>query len=167
MRISHIVIAAGIALAAAPVAANNANPQIDYDGFVALTLGLKQTREAHRLPLEDFLARARSDGAILLDTRSAEAFRQGHIAGAVNLPFSDFTSDALAKVLGADGARPIFIYCNNNFTDNAVPVMSKKAPLALNIPTFINLHGYGYTNVWELADAVPTTAVEWITAEAS
>lgn len=28
----------------------------------------------------------------------------------------------------------------------------KSARLALNIPTFINLHGYGYQNVYELAD---------------
>lgn len=30
--------------------------------------------------------------------------------------------------------------------------VNKAPPLALNIPTFINLHGYGYTNVYELAD---------------
>ena len=29
---------------------------------------------------------------------------------------------------------------------------NKLPPLALNIPTFVNLHGYGYTNVYELAD---------------
>ena len=28
--------------------------------------------------------------------------------------------------------------------------MRKSRPLALNIPTFINLHGYGYKNVYEL-----------------
>ncbi len=163
MRISYLAFATALALTVTPATAQDANSQIDYDGFVALTLGLAQTREAHRLPVRDFLAKARREDAILLDTRSAEAFRQGHIAGAVNLPFSDFTSDALAEVLGPDGDRPIFIYCNNNFTDNVAPIRSKKAPLALNIPTFINLHGYGYTNVWELADAVPTEAVEWIT----
>lgn len=32
--------------------------------------------------------------------------------------------------------------------------VSKMAPLALNIPTFINLRGYGYANVYELADAI-------------
>ena len=33
-------------------------------------------------------------------------------------------------------------------------MVTKAAPLALNIPTFINLHGYGYGNVWELADVI-------------
>ena len=31
-------------------------------------------------------------------------------------------------------------------------VTNKLPRLALNIPTFVNLHGYGYTNVYELAD---------------
>jgi len=92
--------------------------------------------------------------AILLDTRSAADFARGHIAGAVNLPFSEFTDAKLETVLGENRDRPIFIYCNNNFSDTVAPVMTKRAPLALNIPTFINLHGYGYTNVWELADVM-------------
>jgi hypothetical protein len=42
--------------------------------------------------------------------------------------------------------------------------MLKRAPLALNIPTFINLHGYGYGNVWELAGEVSLTdpRVDWV-----
>jgi hypothetical protein len=60
----------------------------------------------------------------------------------------------------------ILIYCNNNFSNRRRPVPIKAAPLALNIQTFINLVGYGYANVWELADVVDFTdpAVEWVTA---
>jgi hypothetical protein len=144
------------------VYAQDANPQIDYDGFVALTSELGAVRAAHRLPIDDFLQQAHAEGAILLDTRSAAAFAEGHLEGAVNLPFSDFTDAKLAKVLGPDRTRPIYIYCNNNFSDNVAPVVSKRAPLALNIPTFINLHGYGYTYVWELADVVATADVPWV-----
>ena len=32
--------------------------------------------------------------------------------------------------------------------------LTKALPLALNIQTFVNLVGYGYKNVWELADVV-------------
>ena len=37
-----------------------------------------------------------------------------------------------------------------------VPMVKKEKQLtlALNIPTFINLYGYGYRNVYELADLV-------------
>jgi len=156
-----LALACAVPLAAADPAPN---PLIDYDGFTALTLELASVREAHRLPWDEFVNGIEREDAILLDTRSAAAFAAGHIDGAVNLPFSDFTDDKLEKVLGADRDRPIFIYCNNNFSDNAEPVTSKRAPLALNIPTFINLHGYGYTNVWELADVVATSdpKVPWV-----
>ncbi len=142
------------------------NPQIDFDGFLELTAELGEVRAAHRLPVDEFLAKAQSEGAILLDTRSVYAYRLGHVEGAVNLPFSDFTDEKLAEVLGSDRNRAIYIYCNNNFSDNVAPVVSKRAPLALNIPTFINLHGYGYTNVWELADVVATSDVPWVSAPA-
>lgn len=142
-----------------------ANPQVDYAGFAALTSELGAIRQAHLLPWSEFSARMGAGDALLLDTRSAAAFAQGHIAGAVNLPFSDFTDDKLAAVLGTDRGRPIFIYCNNNFSDNRPPVTAKRAPLALNIPTFINLHGYGYTNVWELKDIVAIRDVPWAAGE--
>ena len=140
------------------------NPQIDYGAFLQLTGELGEVREQRLVDLVRFNEMRESGEAILLDTRSAAAFEQGHIEGAINIPFSDFTDEKLAKVLGDDKARAILIYCNNNFSDNAVPVVSKRAPLALNIPTFINLHGYGYTNVWELADVVGTEDVDWVSA---
>ena len=143
-----------------------ANPQIDYPGFVALAGKVGEYRQTRRLPWEDFAARARSEGAILLDARSETAFAQGHIDGAINLPLPDFTADRLAEVLGTDKGRPVYIYCNNNFADNRAPVVTKKLELALNIPTFINLYGYGYENVWELADVIRTDGpgVEWVAA---
>jgi len=143
-----------------------ANPQIDYPGFVALAGKVGEYRQTRRLPWEDFAARARSEGAILLDARSETAFAQGHIDGAINLPLPDFTADRLAEVLGPDKGRPVYIYCNNNFADNRVPVVTKKLELALNIPTFINLYGYGYENVWELGEAIRTDGpgVEWVAA---
>jgi len=148
--------------------AAEANPQVDFEGFVALSASLAETRAQHRLPFEEFMRRTREEGAILLDARSAAAFAQGHIEGAVNLPLPDFTDEALAETLGPDRNRPIYIYCNNNFSDDAAPVVTKRATLALNIPTFINLHGYGYTNVWELADIVASAdeQVPWVSGGA-
>lgn len=153
-----------LACMAAPTFAAEPNPQIDYDGYTALAQSLGETRAAKRLDFVEFMARARANGAILLDARSAAAFEAGHIEGAVNLPLPDFTDESLAEVLGPDVNRPIYIYCNNNFSDDRQPVMTKRAPMALNIATFINLHGYGYTNVWELAGIVATTdpEVPWV-----
>lgn len=164
-RFFALLLTAGMA---GPLAAQDqppANPLIDYDGFLALTTDLGPVREARRIPYEQFLAKAGEEGAIILDTRSAAAFAQGHLAGATNLPFSDFTDAKLRRVLGEDRTRPILIYCANNFSDNAAPVETKRAALALNTPTFINLHGYGYTNVWELADVVAVRDVPWVTKD--
>jgi len=144
-------------------AAAPANPLIDYSGFSQLVRDIGPLRETRRLPWNDFARAAKSNGAVLLDTRSAADFARGHIEGAINLPFSEFTEAKLTEVLGSDADRPIYIYCNNNFSDNRAPVMTKKAPLALNIPTFINLVGYGYGNVWELADvlSIEDPRVSW------
>lgn len=49
--------------------------------------------------------------ALFVDARSPEEFAEGHIRGAVNLPFDDvFKKPDLAKQL-ADGGRPIVAYC--------------------------------------------------------
>jgi phage shock protein E len=155
-----------LALIAAPAAARSlapANPQIDYAGFAGLVGNLEPVREKHRLGWEDFARASRAEGALLLDARSADAFARGHLKGAVNLPFTDFTAEALQAAIGDDPQRPIYIYCNNNFRDHRAPVALKAAPMALNIPTFVNLHGYGYRNVWELADVIGTddAGVAW------
>jgi len=162
-----LATAAAAALAVPATAAEPAqNPLIDYPGFVELAADVAQYREGRRLPWDEFAARALADGAILLDARSENAFAQGHIEGAINLPLPDFTDERLAEVLGPDKDRPIYIYCNNNFADNRVPVVTKRVQLALNIPTFINLVGYGYENVWELADVIRTDGpgVNWFSA---
>ncbi len=50
--------------------------------------------------------------ALFVDARSPEEFAEGHIRGAVNLPFDDvFRKPELAKTL-ADGGKPIVAYCD-------------------------------------------------------
>ncbi|MEP2988299.1 MAG: rhodanese-like domain-containing protein [Parasphingorhabdus sp.] len=138
------------------------NPQVDYAGFTALTQELQEYRSKRLVKMDQFIDLAARSDAVILDTRSAAAFQFGHIKGAINLPFSDFTEEKLTEMLG-DTNRPILIYCNNNFRDNVFPVRRKSAPLALNIPTFINLYGYGYRNIYELNDIVlmSDSRLEW------
>ena len=100
---------------------------------------------------------------IILDARSAAAYRQGHIDGALNLSLTDFTAPSLAAAIRDPNTR-ILIYCNNNFENNAAPVVLKRIDLALNIQTFINLYGYGYRNVYELGEVVnfDDPQVRWV-----
>ena len=137
--------------------------QIDYQGFRGLAAEVEPLRAARLVTLADFQRMAREPATIILDARSADAFAEGHIAGAINLPFTDFTDASLREALGDPDVR-ILIYCNNNFSSNARPVVLKRVELALNIQTFINLHGYGYRNVYELGDVVDFNdpAVRWV-----
>jgi rhodanese-related sulfurtransferase len=165
--------AAGALITAAlatPALAKEARPstkaQIDYPGFTRLTGEIDTVRQSRLIDLATFKRMAAEPNTIILDARSAGAYARGHIKGAINLPFTDFTAQALAEALGDPTVR-ILIYCNNNFSNNARPVVLKSAPLALNIPTFINLVGYGYANVYELGVVVDFNdpAVEWVSAK--
>lgn len=168
MRCSFFVL---VALAAVPVSAQqpSKNPLIDYDGYTALTAEVAPVRRERLISLADFKQRASRPDVLLLDARSAQAFAEGHIQGAINLPLPDFTAEALAQIIGNNPNREILIYCNNNFTNNRRPVVTKRVELALNIQTFINLHGYGYRNVFELGEAVDMDAPEvgWVSGPAT
>ena len=164
MRTLFLALAPVLVAAAAPAMAQT-NPQIDYPAFQALTASVAPARAARLLAFDAFKAEAAKPGTLLLDARSKDAFARGHIAGAVNLPLTDFTAESLAALVGANPDRPILIYCNNNFSNHQSPVPLKSAALALNIQTFINLVGYGSPNVRELADVVDFTDPkgEWVT----
>jgi len=139
--------------AADPQTRQSANPNIDYPGFASLVSEVGDYRARRLIDLDTFLTYASDEDTIILDTRSADAFARGHLEGAINLPFSDFTQEKLDKALG-EKSRRILIYCNNNFENDAEPVPLKRVELALNIPTFINLYGYGYQNIYELEDVL-------------
>lgn len=150
---------------AAPQSAPRAstNAQIDYAGFQSLAGEVSAYRAKRLVTLAQFQAMARQPNTIILDARSAEAYRQGHIDGAINLSLTDFTAASLRATIRDPNTR-ILIYCNNNFENNAPPVVLKSVQLALNIQMFINLYGYGYRNVYELGDVVnfDDPSVRWV-----
>ena len=162
-----ILLLAALPAAAQPgqsaVARTGGNPQIDYAGFRRIAAEVQPYRQTRLIRWAAFDRMRGQRNVLILDARSESAFRQGHIAGAVNLPFTDFTAESLRRVIGrAD--RPILIYCNHNFSNNQAPVMLKRVALALNIQTFINLVGYGYRNVHELDEVIDFNdpQVRWV-----
>ena len=156
-------VLAGVSAKADAQAAGS--PEIDYAGFMQAGEDVMALRATRLVSLAEFNEMASEADTIILDSRSAEAFALGHIDGAININFADFTDEKLSDLIAHRGTR-ILIYCSNNFADDIAPVMLKRAPLALNIPTFINLHGYGYTNVHELGQLVSTNDpdVNWVSA---
>lgn len=140
---------------AQPQAKNYPASDIDYPGFVELTKEAEEHRKTHTISVTEFLKMAEEKNTIILDTRSEKMYKAKHVKGAVHLNFSDFTAGKLAKVIPSKSTK-ILIYCNNNLDKDEMYFARKFAPLALNIPTFINLFGYGYKNVYELDALVPT-----------
>lgn len=140
------------------------SPLIDYPGYMRIASQTQSQRAKRLLSLAAFKAVASKGDVLVLDARSEQAFREGHIDGAVNLPLPDFNAASLRQIIGANPDRQILIYCNNNFINNVRPVPTKVVQVALNIQTFINLRAYGYENVWELGEAVDLTnpVVGWL-----
>src|SRR5690606_39268167 len=121
MRIIAAIFVAVIALGFAQALAQQKPPaaradaQIDYAGFRGLAQSVEAYRAERLVSHADFERMAREPGTIVLDARSADAYRAGHIEGAINLPFTDFTDESLRAVLRDPNVR-VLIYCNNNFS---------------------------------------------------
>ncbi len=148
MKTKHILVL-GFLSAFQLVAGEARNPAIEYSGFAKLTQELEPVRAKNRVSEEDFLKMASEPGTVVFDARSTDKFKRIHVKGALHLAFTDFTEEALQKVI-PDKTTRILIYCNNNFDKDPVGFARKTAEVALNIQTFINLHAYGYKNVYEL-----------------
>ena len=74
----------------------------------------------------------RTEGAVLLDVRSRDEYRRGHIAGSINIPLERIQS---APDILKDKNVPVFSYCLRG-------QRSKRAVLALS--------QMGYTNVMNI-----------------
>lgn len=155
--------------------------KVSYDDFKSLVAEVEPHRRKRLVDLNTFLKMSQEPGVVVLDTRSAFRFGRIHLKGAKHLSFPDFTQDNLRKVIPSQ-ETVVLIYCNNNFDGNEVDFASKvalpmrpllrdgqEAPaspktqlkaqekpvmLALNVPTYITLYGYGYRNVYELGELV-------------
>ncbi len=148
---------------------------VSFADFKELVAEVEGFRAKRLVDLDTFLEMSRDAKTVVLDARSAFRFDRKHLAGARNLSFSDFTAENLRQLVPDPNTR-ILIYCNNNFDGDQVDFATKMAPrfddppralpesqilgnrkplmLALNVPTFINLYGYGYRNVYELGELV-------------
>jgi hypothetical protein len=142
--------------------------KVDFDAYEKLVSEVKEHRKSHLVSLNDFIKMSKDPKVIIIDTRSDAMYKSKHMKGAVHLNFSDFTQSNLARIIKSKDTK-VLIYCNNNFDNDEVnfPTKSyvpsaaskneKALTLALNIPTYINLYGYGYKNVYELDELVSPT----------
>ncbi len=139
-----------------PVAAQTrvpANPLIDDAGYLRDVQESLRLRTARRVSEAEFIRMAGEPGTVVLDARGEQFYAMRHIAGAVNLSFTAFTKDALARVIPSRHTR-VLIYCNNNFIGAPESLMTKAPSASLNLSTFASLVSYGYRNVYELGPAL-------------
>lgn len=142
--------------------------KVSFDDYEGLIHQVKSERKKRLISFEQFLEFQKEPNTIILDTRSNEKYEAKHIKGAINLPFTEFTQSNLRRLIPNTETK-ILVYCNNNFKGDEVNFASKTAKitskvlmlrsrdeitLALNIPTYINLYGYGYRNIYELHELV-------------
>ncbi len=152
---------------------NYPKAKVSFEDFKGLVAKVEPHRASRLIDLNTFLKMSREPGVIVLDSRSTFRFDRIHLKGAKHLAFTDFTQEALGKVIPSPDTK-ILIYCNNNFDGNqidfptkaaappkpknavATQIASQEKPImmALNVPTYINLFGYGYHNVYELNELV-------------
>ena len=171
LAVSVILLAANVGLAQGT---NYPKAKVSFEDFKGLVAEVETHRASRLVDLNTFLKMSKEPGVIILDTRSDFRFDRIHVKGAKHLAFTDYTQDNLKKVIPSFETK-ILIYCNNNFDGNqtdfaskvAVPrakpanavatqfaAQAKPLMMALNIPTYINLYGYGYRNVYELHELV-------------
>lgn len=129
------------------------NPNIDMAAYLRVAQEAAVYRVDRRVSEDEFLRLACEPGAVILDARSSEKFREMHVKGAVNLSFPDITAASLRAAI-PDPNAPVLIYCNNNFIGAERPFPSKASRASLNLSTFIALYSYGYRNIYELGPLV-------------
>lgn len=165
MKKRNVLLLALILNVISLVSQNFAPAKVDFDSYEKLVSEVKEHRKSRLVNLQNFLLMSKEKNVVILDTRSEAMYKSKHVKGAIHLNFSDFTQANLEKLIPNKDTR-ILIYCNNNFanddlnfaTKSFVPAKktseTKELTLALNIPTYINLYGYGYKNVFELSEFV-------------
>jgi hypothetical protein len=176
MNSKILISSAMLLLGNVVLAQDNPYPKakVSFDDFKNLVAEVEPHRAKRLIDLDTFLKMSKEPEVIILDSRSTFRYDRIHLKGAKHLSFTDYTQSNLAEVIPSFETI-ILIYCNNNFEGNqidfaskvAMPVTSsgsiitaqfnsqeKPLMMALNIPTYINLYGYGYHNVYELNELV-------------
>jgi len=95
----------------------------EYSSIMFITLG-----EAEELFLER--------DALFIDSRSKEAFQEGHILGAVNIPFEEYKKEKALDLIFLPPEGTVVIYCDGSECNSSVElakVFHKKGLLDIRI----------------------------------
>lgn len=122
------------------------------DGTMAYFANMPE--DVYKIPEKDFVALVKAGtDAVILDIRQADVYAQGHIKGAVNLPWGPAISDNLSKI---PAGKTVYVYCYTGQT-------AGQAVMTLNLAGFnaksVNLGwNLGISKVEGVADVTVTEA---------
>jgi len=85
--------------------------------FFVLAFELRRRGEGTAAVAPNEAIRLVNGGAVLVDLRSANQFKDGHISGAKNVPGDQLAADP--KVLDRLAAKTLVLYCDNGATTAA------------------------------------------------
>ncbi|WP_300357294.1 rhodanese-like domain-containing protein [Fusobacterium sp.] len=80
-----------------------------------------------------------SDKYIILDVRTKEEYKEGHIKDAINIPNEDIFDD---DILNEELDMPIFVYCRSGHR-------SLQASAKLALLGYTNIYEFGGINTWK------------------
>ncbi len=80
------------------------------------------------LPPKEFVEKHKAQGGVLLDVRTPDEYKAGHLAGAENVNFYD--ADFAEKIAGKDKQKTYFVYCRSGGRSGKTAAMMKEAGFA-------------------------------------
>jgi rhodanese-related sulfurtransferase len=129
-------------------------PEKDVVKDAAMAYFTNMPEDVYKIPEKDFVAKVKAgDDMVILDIRQADVYGQGHIKGAVNVPWGPAIAENLSKI-PAD--KTVYIYCYTGQT-------AGQAVMTLNMAGFdaksVNLGwNLGISKVEGVADVTVTEA---------
>ena len=100
---------------------------------------LKRNMESYDISFEELIQK-QNYGAYIVDVRSSQEFEEGHLDGAINIPYYEINRN-IEKILG-DKEQEIVLYCEAG-------VRSKKAYKKLTRLQYKNVYNlYGGLDNW-------------------
>jgi len=139
--------------APAPAPAPSA-PAVDVVADAAKDYFANMPQDVYKISQTDFIAKVKANEDLsILDIRQADVYEQGHVKGAVNIPWGSAIAENLAK-LPKD--KPIMVYCYTGQTAGQTVAL-------LNVAGFdaksVNLGwNLGISKVEGIADVTETSA---------
>ena len=109
--------------------ANNTLLVVAWIGLVAaivVTTVMAKLSKVKVIPTQEVVLLINKQDAVVIDVRSADDFRKGHITGAVNVPASQIKANDLSQIQKYQ-QKPVILVCETGMTTSGLGRILTKA----------------------------------------